>query len=130
MLQEKQSDLRPQVHSHDRGDQTQMSRETFMSKQFENELSEMKAFIATGGEASNWFAKAYISWYWATDFWKVNLNGYEYLDSLNKRLFVRMLNLRELDGRSDSALHEVALFAVEKLNLPPSQTSIHEERHW
>lgn len=92
-----------------------------MPTKFENELSEIKAFIATGGEASNWFAKAYTSWYWVTDFWKINLNGYEYLDSLNKRLFVRMLNLRELDGWSDSALYEVALFAVVQWNLLPPE---------
>ncbi len=94
-----------------------------MSITFENELSEIKAFIATGGDASNWFAKAYASWYWDSDFWKINLNGYLYLDSFNKRLFVRMLNLRQLDGWSDSALHEVALFAVEEWNLLPPQTT-------
>lgn len=90
-----------------------------MSTEFENGLSEIKAFIAEGGEASQWFAKAYASWYWVTDFWQVNLNGYESLDAVNKRLFVKMLNLRGLDGSADSALYKVALFAVEVWSLLP-----------
>lgn len=90
-----------------------------MSTEFENELSEIKAFIAEGGEASEWFAKAYASWYWVTDFWQINLNGYESLDNVNKALFVRMLNLRGLDGWTDSALYKLAVFAVEEWNLLP-----------
>ncbi|MNR34068.1 hypothetical protein D3C85_1518080 [compost metagenome] len=92
-----------------------------MSTEFENELSEIQAFIAKGGEASEWFAKAYASWYWVTDFWQINLNGYESLDNGNKRLFVRMLNLRGLTGWTDSALYKLAVFAVEEWNLLPIQ---------
>ncbi|MFS0824938.1 hypothetical protein [Pseudomonas phoenicis] len=90
-----------------------------MSSDFAKAFLEIKVFIAEGGKASQWFAQAYASWYWVTDFWGVNLNGYERLDSGNKRLFVKMLNLRELDGWTDSELHNVALFAVEHWNLLP-----------
>ncbi|MGG7647328.1 hypothetical protein ACQ4OB_04780 [Pseudomonas sp. ES4] len=90
-----------------------------MSVEFANELSKIKAFIAEGGEASEWFAKAYASWYWVTDFWQVNLNGYEGLDHVNKGLFVRMLNLRGLDGWTDSELYQLAVFAVDEWSLLP-----------
>ncbi|MFF7063459.1 hypothetical protein [Pseudomonas sp. NPDC008258] len=90
-----------------------------MSTEFVKKLSEVKAFIAEGGNASQWFARAYASWYWVTDFWEVNLNGYEHLDATNRELFTEMLNLRKLDGWADSALYEVALFAVERWNLLP-----------
>ncbi|WMI99759.1 hypothetical protein RBU55_30220 [Pseudomonas chlororaphis subsp. aurantiaca] len=92
-----------------------------MSSMFEKDLTDVKKFIATGGGASEWFAKAYASWYWETEFWKVNLNGYQSLDSSNKKLFMRMINLRMLPGWTDHALHEVALFAVKEWDLLPHE---------
>lgn len=92
-----------------------------MTSTFEKNLSDVRAFIATGGDASLWFAKAFASWYWVTDFWQINLNGYEYLDRHNKELFFKMLNLRELNGCTDSALYEVALFAIKEWGLLPSE---------
>ncbi|UVJ43490.1 hypothetical protein NVV94_23550 [Pseudomonas sp. LS1212] len=88
-----------------------------MSDNFEENLSDVRDFIALGGGASGWFARAYASWYWCSDFWKVNLNGYQSLDSSNKKLFEKMLNLRTHTDWNDCALHEVALFAVEKWDL-------------
>jgi hypothetical protein len=92
-----------------------------MSQTFEEALAEIKVFIAADGGASHWFSKAYASWYWGTEYWKVSLGGYESLDGNNKSLFIKMLGLRKYPGWTDSALHELAMFAVEKWNLLPRE---------
>jgi hypothetical protein len=93
-----------------------------MPQTFEEVLVEVKAFIAMGGGGSYWFSKAYASWYWGTEYWKISLGGYENLDENNKRLFAKMLCLRKYPGRTNSALHDVAMFAVEEWDLLPRES--------
>lgn len=74
--------------------------------EFEITLKKIKEFIDLGGGASQWFRKAYVSWY-RGDHRLIDLQGAESLDANNLELFIEMIQLRRAPNWDDWALYEL-----------------------
>lgn len=66
-------------------------------------FEQLKATVASGGDASLWLGRAYLSWYRGSQL--IALNGVESLDSGNRLLFHQMLTMRNRPEWNDQDLY-------------------------
>lgn len=73
-----------------------------------NEIfARLKEAVSDGGSAGLWLGNAYVSWYRGGDARRIDLRGFELLDSQNRLLFTEMLTLRKREGWSDDELYKL-----------------------
>lgn len=70
-------------------------------------LAALKEAVGRGGSASEWIARAYVSWYRGGADNKIDLRGFGSLDPGNRHLFTQMLTLRSRPGWNDEELWQV-----------------------
>lgn len=64
----------------------------------------LKEAVSKRGSAGLWLGEAYVSWYRGGDALRIDLKGFESLDSDNRLLFTEMLTLRKREGWNDGDL--------------------------
>ena len=77
-------------------------------------IVELQQAINEGGGAAYFLAESYLSFYRRG--YPVELYGFVNLDAPNRDLFHRMMDLRHIQGWSDSELHQMFLFCEEYVN--------------
>ena len=70
-------------------------------------IAALKEAVGRGGSASEWIARAYVSWYRGGDHNKIALKRFGSLDSGNQHTFMQMLTLRDRPNWDDEELWEV-----------------------
>lgn len=83
---------------------------------FNNTLAEIREFFDVQCDTSEWFARAYLSWY-RTRGRLINLQDVIYLDPGRFDLFVRMLRLRHMSGWCEQELFKLEQYAIELYEL-------------